>query len=284
MTPQVIALSQSFASYFMPGLTALSPLLSLEWNALIWDLGPDIRECSHIHSKKKLVIHFLSVTWEFLITEWFFAAICYSSIKQIIYSQGIKITKKQENVSYVRAALCMINTNGETDPPWKHLYLRSLQDSHTSLPGQVVLHWGRGFLWAVGVLQDVRLMGLWFGSSYGSSSAKHLSHIDFAAVKHICVLQSPSGQTAPGIEHKGSFDLSRDVVSFKHILKNQNSPWTPSLNDSSNVLSISMTFHSLCQRTTVWCFSAWEIKKLVLLTSVYNLRLINFSQRFFSVS
>lgn len=144
MTLQVISLNQSFASYFMHGLTAISSLLSLEWNELIWDLGPNIRDYSHIHSNKKLVIHFLSVTWEFLITEWFSAAICYNSIKQIIYSQVIKITKKQENVSDARAALCMISTNGETDPPWKHLYLRSPQDSHTSLPGQVVLHWKKG--------------------------------------------------------------------------------------------------------------------------------------------
>lgn len=122
MTSQLIALSQSFASYFMPGLTALSSLLHLEWKAFIWDLGPHIREYSHIHSNKKLAIHFLSVTWEFLITEWFFAAICYSSIKQIIYSEVIKITKKQENVSNVRAALCMISTNRETVPPWKHFY------------------------------------------------------------------------------------------------------------------------------------------------------------------
>lgn len=199
MTPQMIALNQSFVSYFMPGLTALSPLLSLDWNALIWDLGPNIREYSDIHSKKKLVIHFLSVTWEFLITERFFAAICYSSIKQIIYSQGIKITKKQENVSYVRAALCMISTNGETDPPWEHLYSRSLQDLHTSLPGQVVFHWERGFLWAVGVLQDVRLMALWLGSSYGSSSAKHLSHIDFASVKHIWACRVPAAELHLGL-------------------------------------------------------------------------------------
>lgn len=93
-----------FASYFMPGLTAPSPLLSLEWNAFIWDLGPNIRGYSHIHSNKKLAIHFLSVTWEFLITEWFFAAICYSSIKQIINSQVIKITKKQENVSNFKSS------------------------------------------------------------------------------------------------------------------------------------------------------------------------------------
>lgn len=264
MTSQVITLNQSFASYLCLVWQLFPPLLSLEWNAFIWDLGPNIRAYSYIHRNKKLVIHFLSVTWEFLITEWFFAAICYSSIKQIIYSQVIKTTKKQENVSVVRAALCMISSNGEPDPPWKHLYSRSLQDSHTSLLGQAVLHWERGFLWAVGVLQDVRLMGLWLRSSYGSSSAKHLSCIDFASEKHICVLQSPSGWTASGIEHNGTFDLSGGVVSFKHILKKQNSPWTPSLSDNSSALSISTAFHLLCQRTTVGCFSAWEMKKITL--------------------
>lgn len=89
----------------------------------------------------KLFTHFLFVTWEFLITEWFFAAICYSSIKQIIYSQVIKITKKPEHASNVTSASCTMSTN---DPHWKHLYWRSLQDLHTSLPGQVTLQLGKG--------------------------------------------------------------------------------------------------------------------------------------------
>lgn len=40
---------------------------------------------------------------------------------------------------------------------------------------------------------------------------------------HLC-LQSPSGWTAPGIEHNASFDLSGDAVSFKHILKTKTAP------------------------------------------------------------
>lgn len=118
----------------------------------------------------------------------------------------------------------MISANRETEPPWKHLYLRSLQGSHPSLPGHVVLQWERRFPWAVGVLQDVRLMGLWLESSYGSSSAKHLSHIDFASVKYICVLQSPRGWTAPGIEHSGSSDLSGGVVSLSIYEKTKTAP------------------------------------------------------------
>lgn len=47
MTLQVISLNQSFASYFMHGLTAISSLLSLEWKELLWDLGPNIRLLTH---------------------------------------------------------------------------------------------------------------------------------------------------------------------------------------------------------------------------------------------
>lgn len=143
--------------------------------------------------------------------------------------------EKQEHASNVTSTSCTMSTN---DPLWKHLYWRSLQDLHTSLPGQVTLQLGKGISINCEVLQDVRLIGLWLRSSYGSSSAKHLSHIDFASVKHICVLQSPCCWTAPGIEHNSSFDLSGDVVCFKHILKNQNNPWTQSLfsSDTGNEL------------------------------------------------
>lgn len=79
----------------------------------------------------------------FFTTEWFFAAICYSSIKQIIYSQVIKITKKQEHAGNVTSDSCTISTNEEIDPLWKHLFLKSLQDSYISLPGQVLLQLGK---------------------------------------------------------------------------------------------------------------------------------------------
>lgn len=168
-----------------------------------------------------LVIHFLFVIWEFLITEWFFSAICYGSIKQIIYSQITKITKKRENRRIVTSASCTISTKEETNPLWKHLYLKSLQDScfwwH-----RLALQLEKGDsseLW-----KCCRMWGWWVADSgLVMAPVQHLHLID-SAVIHVCVMQSPCCWIAPGTEYNYSFDLSGDVVCFKHILKNKSGP------------------------------------------------------------
>lgn len=116
-----------------------------------------------------------------------------------------------------------------------------------------------------------------------------------ASVKHICVLQGPCCWSAPGIEHNGRFDLSGDVVSFKHILKNQNSPWTLSLL-SSDIDNELFNYNSKCafhfhyfpftmpdeQHLVFLCLG--NENRSVCVASVYSLIVINFTLRFLSIS